>query len=44
LKHSLIDQFVKFFILIGQSNASKYLQRDFDRTHSVRCVVGYNCK
>jgi len=25
LKHFLIGQFVKFFVLIGQSNASKHL-------------------
>jgi len=32
LKHSLIGQFIKFFVLIGQPNVSKHLWRDFDRT------------
>jgi len=30
LKRFLIGQFVKFFLLIGPSNASKHFQRDFD--------------
>jgi len=34
LKYFLIGQFVKFFLLIGLSNASKHLQQNFDHSLS----------